>query len=423
LKTLDELSTMPILADCPASKALSAAFAGTTGSELTKTWVDFVMVDPDRSRCFGRTAVSRAMKKLNTKVHYFEGMLDEGELRIVDGRRIAFIPISGSNSPRELFTLAHELGHAALHELNPDLDQSGPGAERLCDRFAAELLMPARFVHVTWQETPNADAITTLKRRTSCSVPAACVRIAEYLGTATTGQASAEGTIIESYGAGLSSGFQDSLANACRKASAGGSFMISQNGLTISTRTIPGRQVVFLVHRVRKNEKNQRWQEAEQPRPPDAGARGHVFISYVGEDSERVSWLERQLEAADVQVWRDKRHLWPGEDWSAKIRQAIQNDALVFIACFSSQSLARVQSYQNEEIALAIEQLQRRNPKFPWLIPVRFDDCDIPDLEIGGRRTLRSLQRADLFGAHIDDQTSRLVRAVLRILGQPDPQT
>ena len=114
----------------------------------------------------------------------------------------------------------------------------------------------------------------------------------------------------------------------------------------------------------------------------------HAFISYVREDSERVDWLQRRLEGAGVRVWRDTADLWPGEDWRARVRQAIRDDALVFIACFSEQSVARSRSYQNEELVLAIEQLRLRAPGEPWLLPVRFDDCRIPDLDIGGGRAL-----------------------------------
>jgi hypothetical protein len=54
----------------------------------------------------------------------------------------------------------------------------------------------------------------------------------------------------------------------------------------------------------------------------------------------------------------------------------------------------------------------------PWLIPVRFDDCHIPEYEIGGGRTLASIQRSDLFGERCTAETARLVTAVLRILGE-----
>jgi hypothetical protein len=148
---------------------------------------------------------------------------------------------------------------------------------------------------------------------------------------------------------------------------------------------------------------------------PDEVA-GHVFISYVREDSRRVDQLQEMLEAAGVRVWRDTADLWPGEDWRAKIRHAITDNAFVFIACFSYKSLARKISYQNEELTLAIEQLRLRRPGEPWLIPVRFDDCDIPDIEIGGGRTLTWLQRVDLFGDCSDEGAERLAATVLRIL-------
>ncbi len=146
---------------------------------------------------------------------------------------------------------------------------------------------------------------------------------------------------------------------------------------------------------------------------------GHVFISYVREDLLYVDRLQQVLETAGMRVWRDTADLWPGEDWRAKIRQAITNDALVFLPCFSRNSLARKVSYQNEELVLAIEQLRLRRPGEPWLIPVRFDDIDIPDFDIGGGRTLTSIQRADLFGDSYDLNAARLIEAMQRILGPP----
>jgi len=143
---------------------------------------------------------------------------------------------------------------------------------------------------------------------------------------------------------------------------------------------------------------------------------GHVFISYVRDDSKRVDQLQEVLQAAGVRVWRDRANLWPGEDWRLKIRSAITDNALVFIACFSQASLARRKSYQNEELKLAIEQMRLRRPDEPWLIPIRFDECEIPDWDIGGGRTLTSIQYADLSGVSTAVETQRLVETVLRIL-------
>jgi hypothetical protein len=149
-----------------------------------------------------------------------------------------------------------------------------------------------------------------------------------------------------------------------------------------------------------------------------AHAVGHAFISYVREDASGVDALQRMLEAAGIPVWRDTADLWPGEDWRAKIREAITGDALVFIVCFSSRSVARKRSYQNEELVLAIEQLRLRQAGDPWLIPVRFDDCQIPDRDLGAGRTLASIQRADLFGPGRGLAAERLVAVVKRLLGQ-----
>ena len=147
---------------------------------------------------------------------------------------------------------------------------------------------------------------------------------------------------------------------------------------------------------------------------------GHAFISYARVDWAEVDLLQRVLEEAGIPVWRDTAALWPGDDWRAKIRKAITDDALVFIACFSSRSVARPKGYQNEELLLAVEQLRLRRPKDPWLIPVRLDDCEVPDLDLGGGRTLTSIHWADFFGESRDDAARRLVTAVRRLLKLPE---
>jgi transcriptional regulator with XRE-family HTH domain len=149
---------------------------------------------------------------------------------------------------------------------------------------------------------------------------------------------------------------------------------------------------------------------------------GHVFISYVREDSARADWLQNLFEAAGIPVWRDRASLWPGDDWRHKIRHAITRDALVFIPCFSSNSAARQRSYMYQELLLAIDELRQRQPQDPWLIPVRFDDCKVPDYELGPGRTLESIHWASLFGASRDEEAARLVQAVQRLLDRPAPQ-
>jgi hypothetical protein len=141
---------------------------------------------------------------------------------------------------------------------------------------------------------------------------------------------------------------------------------------------------------------------------------GHAFISYAREDSPRVDRLQLALEAAGIAVWRDASHLWPGEDWRIKVQDAINKNSLAFIACFSSRNVSTMQTNQNAELRLAADQFRRRRIGDPWLIPVRLDDCRMPDLDLGGGQTLNSIQRVDLFGA---DRELSLVRLVVGVLG------
>jgi hypothetical protein len=143
---------------------------------------------------------------------------------------------------------------------------------------------------------------------------------------------------------------------------------------------------------------------------------GHAFISYVREDSDAVARIRSALGAADVPVWTDKTKLTPGEDWKVTIRRAIQKNALAFIAVFSANSQARGASYQNEELVLAVDQFRTQPPGRIWLLPVRLDDCSLPEFDLGAGRTLDSLQRVDLFGEDAEDEKIRLVSAVLRLL-------
>lgn len=147
-------------------------------------------------------------------------------------------------------------------------------------------------------------------------------------------------------------------------------------------------------------------------------AGGHAFVSYVREDADRVKEIVSALKAADIPVWTDKTKLSPGEDWQLTIRRAIQRNALAFVAVFSSNSQARDKSYQHEELSLAAEQFRQHPPGRVWLIPVRLDDCELPDYPLGAGRTLDSLQRVDLFGEDAKDEMIRLVTAVLRVLGE-----
>lgn len=143
----------------------------------------------------------------------------------------------------------------------------------------------------------------------------------------------------------------------------------------------------------------------------------HAFVSYVREDADAVDQLVSVLQAASIPVWKDTENLWPGEDWQQKIREAIEDGSLAFIACFSTSSVQKAKTYMNAELNLAVEQIRLMRPGRVWLLPVRLDDCELPHFDLGGSRTLDSLQRIDLFGPKREANLARLVAAVMAIFG------
>ncbi|WP_295787931.1 toll/interleukin-1 receptor domain-containing protein [uncultured Microbacterium sp.] len=143
----------------------------------------------------------------------------------------------------------------------------------------------------------------------------------------------------------------------------------------------------------------------------------HVFISYVKEDKAHVDRLCRVLDAARIPYWRDRKDLAPGDAWKRRIREAIRSGAFTFLACFSDASRARSKSYMNEEVTLAVDEFRQRPPGATWLIPVRFDDGDVPEWDLGAGRTMEDINYVDLFGDGYAENAAGLIATIGRIMG------
>lgn len=126
-------------------------------------------------------------------------------------------------------------------------------------------------------------------------------------------------------------------------------------------------------------------------------ARGmrHVFISYCHENKIDVDRLCQALASHGIRIWLDRENIGPGTPWKQAIQQAIQQGDF-FVACFSKESNARHQTYMSEELNLAIAELHQRPIDKVWFIPVKLNECEIPNIDIGGGETLRALQYVDL---------------------------
>jgi len=127
--------------------------------------------------------------------------------------------------------------------------------------------------------------------------------------------------------------------------------------------------------------------EFHVPLPPVDTA-PQIFLSYARVDAQKVEKLYQQLSSAGFKPWMDIKDILPGEDWQAAIDKALHK-ADFFLACLSSSSVNKRGIIQ-KEIKNALDIWQGMLSNDIYLIPVRLEDCAMPD-------SLRRFQRVDLF--------------------------
>jgi hypothetical protein len=105
-----------------------------------------------------------------------------------------------------------------------------------------------------------------------------------------------------------------------------------------------------------------------------------IFLAHASEDKALVRDLYSKLRSHGFKPWLDEEDIVPGEEWPTEIPKAIR-ESDIFIACLSQQSV-RKKGYVQREFRLALETCAERTSGVIFLIPLRFDDCKIPDLEL-----------------------------------------
>ena len=103
-----------------------------------------------------------------------------------------------------------------------------------------------------------------------------------------------------------------------------------------------------------------------------------IFLAHANEDKPQVRKLYQQLQTAGYRPWLDEMNLLPGQLWREEIPKALKKSDF-FVACLSRQSIAK-QGYVQREFRQALNQYADRPSGSIYLIPLKFDDCEIPDL-------------------------------------------
>jgi Zn-dependent peptidase ImmA (M78 family) len=114
--------------------------------------------------------------------------LDPEEFRgfVLCDRHAPLIFINGADfKSAQMFTLAHELAHLWLGKDGvfnlPDLQASEDEIEKLCNRVAAELLIPTRELETCWpQVSASGDPYNALARRFKVSPIVAARRVLDH---------------------------------------------------------------------------------------------------------------------------------------------------------------------------------------------------------------------------------------------------
>jgi formylglycine-generating enzyme required for sulfatase activity len=136
-----------------------------------------------------------------------------------------------------------------------------------------------------------------------------------------------------------------------------------------------------------------------------------IFLCHAREDKAQVREVYHRLKAIDgFEPWLDEEDLLPGQDWDYEIKRALK--ASDFILIFLSRNSVAKRGYVQREMKLALDALQEVPEGAIHTIPVRIDDCEVPE-------SFRRYHWADLFALNGFDHIVRAIRA--EIAKQPGP--
>lgn len=113
-----------------------------------------------------------------------------------------------------------------------------------------------------------------------------------------------------------------------------------------------------------------------------------IFLSYSHVDEVRVRRLYNDLIHAGFKPWMDSMDILPGSRWEFSLREAIRRADFLLI-CISKNSVNK-RGYLQRELKYALDLYEERLESETYLIPVRLEECEVPD-------SLRVFQWVDVY--------------------------
>lgn len=135
-----------------------------------------------------------------------------------------------------------------------------------------------------------------------------------------------------------------------------------------------------------------------------------VFISYSGNDEDKVEKLVSQLQNENLDVWFDQERLMPGEDLKPAIKNGIYSSN-IFLACLSNNYVNNFKgSWTERELNIVMQNEEKQ--KVRKIIPLRLEKPSGNKLpEIFGERAFADLSNNEKWKKNF----SRLVEAIHKI--------
>jgi len=105
-----------------------------------------------------------------------------------------------------------------------------------------------------------------------------------------------------------------------------------------------------------------------------------IFITHASEDKTIVRILHQKFIEHGYKQWLDDIDLVPGQNWRIEIPKALKSCDLV-ILCLSRLSVQK-KGYVQKEFRLALSAYAEKPPSTTYLLPLIFDESEIPNLAI-----------------------------------------
>lgn len=102
-----------------------------------------------------------------------------------------------------------------------------------------------------------------------------------------------------------------------------------------------------------------------------------VFISHASEDNLAAKRLSKRLKDDGFDSWLDLDRILPGQDWNLEIEKGLRASGAILL-CFSKVSIAK-EGYIQREYKRAMRILEEKPEGTIFVIPVRLDDCQMPN--------------------------------------------